>query len=85
MNKNTRLIAWIFYSASILVLLFSFITGQTFDLTFVLIEASLMAVPWIICIVHFIKTKSEKNFLWLYFLVVAGTIAIPIYLYKSKK
>lgn len=85
MNKNTRLIAWFFYSASILVLLLGFITGQAFDLTFVLIGGSLMAVPWVICIIYFIKTKNEKNFLWLSLLVFTGIIAIPLYLYKSKE
>ena len=83
MRKSTRIIAWVLYLLGLAALILK-LTHQDTDITLLYAAAILITVPWIICIVDYIKMESKKNYLWLYILIFTATIAIPVHLYKRR-
>ncbi len=86
MKKSTRTISWVIYIIGVLLLLYGAKLNPDFEikLTWIALSSILLSVPWIICIIHSIKSKDNQNGLWIYFLFFMGVIFIPLYLIRTR-
>ena len=85
MKRSTTTIAWVLYIAGLILLLISLLNGHSEATFWPLIYGSLLiAIPWIICIIDYIKMDGKKDYLWLLFLISFGLPSIPVHLVKRR-
>ncbi|MDX9769439.1 MAG: hypothetical protein RBT19_03700 [Tenuifilaceae bacterium] len=85
MKRSTATIAWIFYITGLIPILLFVFNEYIKVSTFPLISFSLvMVIPWIICIVDYIKMDEKKDYLWLIILITFSLPSIPVHLVKRR-
>lgn len=85
MKKFTFAIALILYSLSVLIVFYGLFFGLSHRWSWVILGGNLMIIPWLICLIHSIKSRNSMNVLWIYFLFFTGYITMPFYLMKLVK
>lgn len=85
MKRSTATIAWIFYITGLIPILLIFFNEYIKVNILTLISFGLvMVIPWIICIVDYIKMDGKKDYLWLFILITFGVPSIPVHLVKRR-
>jgi hypothetical protein len=85
MKRSAATIAWILYITGLISILAFLIFGYCEATFWTLISGSLlMAIPWIICIVDYIKMDGKKDYMWLIILITFSLPSIPVHLVKRR-
>tara|TARA_R110002050_G_scaffold109799_4_gene221529 strand:- start:31051 stop:31341 length:291 start_codon:yes stop_codon:yes gene_type:complete len=79
-KKNTIIIT---YLLAITTLIWGAFISDVTDFMLITVGAMTMMIPWIMCVLD--ASKKKRELAWLAFLVLFGTVAIPVYLITELK
>ena len=82
MTKKRKLIIAALYLGGLAIFVLG-LFAEPMNMRFVFIGSAAFMASWVMCLKHAWKNIND-NGLWFYFIISAGSIAIPIYLLGAK-